>query len=621
MNRSFTSHSHNSVLSGSENPIIRHRHKVEPYVSPFILNAKRKAEERAKFARLKLKNRHSPGRSAWDKTPANTGLFDPTIRKQEIFRLGPASNNDVSKEKIKDSDISPNRDENLSQPRISQTKRLSRNSMEDRVPLSSSSRPAPKSSSIKPSLQGHAHYMAPKQETKPMHEVSHGHDKSPRPSMGKLTVRNQFPKRTPRPHRSFTTAVVANKERIDNSATISMPPEGRLRMENHQHLDYFSDGQEDPLYPKTSEQNERAPLSRVERSTSPVDSSVAQIILENEFQAKDLERYQMALPPNQPSIVTATTAPSNNISQRDYPPIQTNNSIPIVAQPQFRDPRHIEFTEPLDRAQDMHGYYKQLIRDRLKTLWQKHRGDANSEDEVEIPRRIPVHRSKGRLKGISFHSSPHGHDSQIYMRDMMASMAQIMTAVGEIVTSNADSNYSNRRKRKGARSKSASSRPLSNHDDSAPIAGTDNFIIEMANAMNPHAKVNIPKRKSEVFDLVMQKLQVNINICIPYCFLIHLMMQAIERCENDIRDFLTKPTKDGLDRGVLVPGNLHDDGDALPKAATSFPQPLQVEPKVRLSVPHIQGECNVIEAFPKLVRFQDNSENEDIKQYMHEMNR
>ncbi len=99
------------------------------------------------------------------------------------------------------------------------------------------------------------------------------------------------------------------------------------------------------------------------------------------------------------------------------------------------------------------------------------------------------------------------------------------------------------------------------------------------------------------------------------------MTQAIERCENDIRDFLSNPTKDGLDHVVQPVCNLHDDRDTVPKTDTSFRQPLHVEPKVQLSVPYMPGECNVIEAFPKLVRFQDNSQNEDIKQYIHEINR
>lgn len=59
----------------------------DKYVSPFILSAEKRAQERARqYQESKRKAR----RPEWDDHLAPTGsLFDPTIHKQEIFRLQP----------------------------------------------------------------------------------------------------------------------------------------------------------------------------------------------------------------------------------------------------------------------------------------------------------------------------------------------------------------------------------------------------------------------------------------------------------------------------------------------------------------------------------------------------
>lgn len=62
--------------------------KIEPYVSPFVLRAKKKAEDRAAKAKKVLKPRiQLPVQNDWDKNVATPGLFDPNLKKSEIFRV------------------------------------------------------------------------------------------------------------------------------------------------------------------------------------------------------------------------------------------------------------------------------------------------------------------------------------------------------------------------------------------------------------------------------------------------------------------------------------------------------------------------------------------------------
>lgn len=69
--------------------------KIEPYVSPFILQAKKQAEERAAKAKKFLKPKlNLPVQNDWDENVVTPGLFDPKLKKQEIFRI---SKEDVQK--------------------------------------------------------------------------------------------------------------------------------------------------------------------------------------------------------------------------------------------------------------------------------------------------------------------------------------------------------------------------------------------------------------------------------------------------------------------------------------------------------------------------------------------
>ena len=97
------------------------------------------------------------------------------------------------------------------------------------------------------------------------------------------------------------------------------------------------------------------------------------------------------------------------------------------------------------------------------------------------------------------------------------------------------------------------------------------------------------------------------------------IIQSIERCENDIRDFLSKPAASSAND----PDNVRPEGGKsgdIPFRSQNKPV-VNDAPKVNLNIPLISAELNVIEIFPKLASFQDNAENKDIRQYMDEINR
>jgi hypothetical protein len=69
---------------------LKKKKKIEPYISPFILNAKKIADERARKALSILKPKSLvPVVNDWDLNTKSPGLFDPTIKKKEIFRIEP----------------------------------------------------------------------------------------------------------------------------------------------------------------------------------------------------------------------------------------------------------------------------------------------------------------------------------------------------------------------------------------------------------------------------------------------------------------------------------------------------------------------------------------------------
>ena len=79
-----------STTSYHRNKVVARKKVVSlQYVSPYILEAERKASNRIK--EVQLKNRKKGASGGWNENtkPSPTGLFDPNLKKQEIFKLQP----------------------------------------------------------------------------------------------------------------------------------------------------------------------------------------------------------------------------------------------------------------------------------------------------------------------------------------------------------------------------------------------------------------------------------------------------------------------------------------------------------------------------------------------------
>lgn len=105
--------------------------------------------------------------------------------------------------------------------------------------------------------------------------------------------------------------------------------------------------------------------------------------------------------------------------------------------------------------QAMRSHYGNMIRDRLRQLLQQHReGKGDADDNAEPPVKPYPYFSKLRRQGSGsgvmggYFRPADVVDTQLMTRDLMASMAQIMTAVGEIVTNQQQSQQRRRRSRK-----------------------------------------------------------------------------------------------------------------------------------------------------------------------------
>lgn len=111
--------------------------------------------------------------------------------------------------------------------------------------------------------------------------------------------------------------------------------------------------------------------------------------------------------------------------------------------------------EPMD-PQAMRSHYGNMIRDRLRQLLQQHReGKGDADDNATDPPVKPYPyfsklRRQGSGSGVmgGYFRPADVVDTQLMTRDLMASMAQIMTAVGEIVTNQQQSQHRRRRSRK-----------------------------------------------------------------------------------------------------------------------------------------------------------------------------
>lgn len=104
--------------SSSQQAKTKKKKKIEPYISPFVLQAKQRAEERIRIVKKAQQNYSSNSKQNksidqipkkdWDFTPPAAPLFDPNLKKTEIFKIEPKSKrneNDISRSNISNIEI------------------------------------------------------------------------------------------------------------------------------------------------------------------------------------------------------------------------------------------------------------------------------------------------------------------------------------------------------------------------------------------------------------------------------------------------------------------------------------------------------------------------------------
>lgn len=83
-----------SSRSGTRKPKTK---RLEPYISPFVLEANKRAQQRVRERMSRARPPRIPSpppvfqhdSGEWNNSVQSAGLFDPALRKQEIFRLEP----------------------------------------------------------------------------------------------------------------------------------------------------------------------------------------------------------------------------------------------------------------------------------------------------------------------------------------------------------------------------------------------------------------------------------------------------------------------------------------------------------------------------------------------------
>jgi hypothetical protein len=267
----------------------------------------------------------------------------------------------------------------------------------------------------------------------------------------------------------------------------------------------------DPLEgvsPRGRERRSHSPDNRkVTRSTSPIDEGIVKVLIAKEARE----------PPKKPTIL--------------------------------EDILHERFRAGKG---DINQQYGDIIRERLKTILNRRRRGAaaypprppHSEEEQETEEEDFPHPPYYRQSRYYYPPGPtitqrKLDPNQVYTRDMMASMAMIMTAVGDILVDRNKKDYWRKSKRR-SKSSPPSSSSASNYNHQNPSStepaqlqydknnesllfpdnnrannsmkksarvGSSEFMKEMS-AMVFQQQGGLPKSKSVVVDMIMQKLQV-----------------------------------------------------------------------------------------------------------------
>jgi hypothetical protein len=330
---------------------------------------------------------------------------------------------------------------------------------------------------------------------------------------------------------------------------------------------------------------------KVTRSTSPIDEKIIRTIFVEDANPNRKNSTSFTIPVQSSRPVSSSSSSPAGQGKRSLQsaslptPTTAASSSKKPSLEQFLQSRLAHSSPPLDPSHP--NYYGELIRERLKMILNRNRrgsqpqqqaahpvrhydNDDNDEEEEEgegeqdyyppapvvpgVPRR---RRGSGGPSREQRGNNTKLDETQLYTRDMMASMATIMTAVGGILTNTNQKQFWASQKRKW-QSKSnyhhhnnnnnkeeiteqeaeAMTKILTsdlddgrkhnnnnknNNKNSIPSsvlssipnkplnlqtrAGTKDFLLEMSDFIQK--KEELPKNKSKVVDMIMQKLQVS----------------------------------------------------------------------------------------------------------------
>lgn len=279
----------------------------------------------------------------------------------------------------------------------------------------------------------------------------------------------------------------------------------------------------DPLEmvsPRGRERRSRSPDDRkVTRSTSPIDEGIVKVLIAKEARE----------PPKKPTIL--------------------------------EDILHERFRAGKG---DINQQYGDIIRERLKTILNRRRRGAaypprpHSEEEQETEEEDFSHPPYYRQSRYYYPPGPpitqrKLDPNQVYTRDMMASMATIMTAVGDILVDRNKKDFWRKSKRRSKSSPPSSAVSHYNHQNPSSTetaqlqydknnesllfpdnnhataslkksarVGSSEFMKEMS-AMVFQQQGGLLKSKSVVVDMIMQKLQVRYF----YLFSLYLLLRPL----------------------------------------------------------------------------------------------
>lgn len=332
----------------------------------------------------------------------------------------------------------------------------------------------------------------------------------------------------------------------------------------------------DPIPEITVARNPNPSVTKTSTAISPMDEKVINGIYEEGGKHPDTKEFSFFVPKEQ-NAVQPPPPPSQEQAQQP----QQQHQQPFSKRPTLEEFLRERLQNPNQQRPvnaENANYYGELIRERLRMLLNRSRrapfppNDANdyyypSTSYAPPPPGVPpgyYHPPPGPINNAA---PPPLDPTQLYTRDMMASMASIMTAVGDILTNTSHKQYWAKRKHHRSKSREVTAeellkgnKPRRSWDDadiqqpssssprhpqqSQPVApsptsstssslqkfkpsnasssspppnlnskiGTRDFMLEMGQAIFQHQKEEglTKKNKAKVVDLIMQKLQVEI---------------------------------------------------------------------------------------------------------------